>query len=141
MPVDEPTPRETEVLALIGLGFTNAQVAEKLHINVRTAESHRANAMAKLRLSNRHEIVQYAITHDLIGVGQVEDPEKRFEAKERIEIMEALQHLLDLVGGHFPWCNDDGECTCGIDQMHGAYLMLLREAVEQGEVDHIKVVM
>jgi two-component system response regulator NreC len=59
--ITEPiTPRETEVLALIARGYTNRQIAEKLHLSVRTVESHRANLMDKLDLHSRVELVRYA---------------------------------------------------------------------------------
>ncbi|MGD8866860.1 MAG: response regulator transcription factor [Gemmatimonadales bacterium] len=54
------TPRETEVLRLIGDGYTNSQMAELLHIGVRTVETHRANLMGKLGLHSRVELVRYA---------------------------------------------------------------------------------
>jgi two-component system, NarL family, response regulator NreC len=52
--------RELQVLRLLALGHTNQEIAEKLHISVRTAESHRAHIMQKLRLSTRAELVSYA---------------------------------------------------------------------------------
>jgi DNA-binding NarL/FixJ family response regulator len=52
--------RERQVLRLLALGHTNQEIAEKLHISVRTAESHRAHIMQKLRLSTRAELVSYA---------------------------------------------------------------------------------
>lgn len=54
------TPRETEVLRLIGEGYTNSQMAELLDIGVRTVETHRANLMGKLGLRSRVELVRYA---------------------------------------------------------------------------------
>ena len=58
--------REREVLRLIALGHTNPEIAEKLTISVRTAETHRANIMQKLELGSRAEIVQYAIAEGLL---------------------------------------------------------------------------
>ena len=58
--------REREVLKLIALGHTNPEIAEKLVISVRTAETHRANIMQKLELGSRAEIVQYAIEEGLL---------------------------------------------------------------------------
>jgi two-component system, NarL family, response regulator NreC len=52
--------RERQVLRLLALGHTNQEIAEKLNISVRTAESHRAHIMQKLRLSTRAELVSYA---------------------------------------------------------------------------------
>jgi DNA-binding NarL/FixJ family response regulator len=58
---DDPlSDREREVLSLLALGHTNQEIAEKLHISVRTAESHRAHIMQKLRLSTRADLVHYA---------------------------------------------------------------------------------
>ena len=58
--------REREVLRLIALGHTNPEIAAELYISVRTAETHRANIMAKLNVSSRAEIVRYAIAEGLL---------------------------------------------------------------------------
>jgi two-component system response regulator NreC len=60
------TPREVEVLRLIAQGHTNRQIADLLHIGVRTVESHRANLMDKLGLRSRVELVRYASKHGLL---------------------------------------------------------------------------
>ena len=57
---DPLSDRERQVLRLLALGHTNQEIAEKLHISVRTAESHRAHIMQKLRLSTRADLVRYA---------------------------------------------------------------------------------
>ncbi|MHB8691414.1 MAG: response regulator [Solirubrobacteraceae bacterium] len=59
--------REVEVLRMIALGRTNAQVAEDLFLSVRTVETHRAHIQQKLGLSDRSELVSYALRHKLIG--------------------------------------------------------------------------
>jgi two-component system response regulator NreC len=64
--VEELTRREVEVLRLIAQGFTNAQVAEKLGLSVRTVETHRSNIMGKLVMTTRAELVQYALDHHLL---------------------------------------------------------------------------
>jgi DNA-binding NarL/FixJ family response regulator len=61
------TPREVEVLRLIAQGHTNRQIAELLHVGVRTVESHRANLMSKLGLRSRVELVRYASQRGLLG--------------------------------------------------------------------------
>jgi len=53
--------REREVLRLIALGHTNAEIAEQLFLSIRTVESHRAHILQKLRLSSRAELVRYAL--------------------------------------------------------------------------------
>jgi two-component system response regulator NreC len=58
--------REREVLGLIALGHTNPEIAKKLVISVRTAETHRANILQKLNLTSRAEIVHYAIAEGLL---------------------------------------------------------------------------
>jgi two-component system response regulator NreC len=64
---DPLSEREREVLRLLALGHTNQEIAEQLYISVRTAESHRAHIMQKLRLTTRAELVRYAITHGLLA--------------------------------------------------------------------------
>jgi two-component system response regulator NreC len=63
---DPLSDREREVLRLLALGHTNQEIAEKLHISVRTAEAHRAHIMQKLRLSTRAELVHYALGEGLL---------------------------------------------------------------------------
>jgi two-component system response regulator NreC len=63
---DPLSEREREVLRLLALGHTNQEMAEKLYISVRTAESHRAHIMQKLRLTTRAELVRYALSHGLL---------------------------------------------------------------------------
>jgi two-component system response regulator NreC len=60
------TPRETEVLASIAQGYTNRQIAERLHLSVRTVETHRANVRAKLHISSRSGLVRYAVENGLL---------------------------------------------------------------------------
>lgn len=58
--------REKEVLTLIAQGYTNKQTAQKLHISVKTVETHRARIMKKLQLRNRAELVRYAIAEGFL---------------------------------------------------------------------------
>ena len=58
--------REREVLRLIALGHTNPEIAERLFISVRTAETHRANIMQKLQVRTRADIVSYAMTEGIL---------------------------------------------------------------------------
>jgi two-component system, NarL family, response regulator NreC len=66
-PPDGLSEREVEVLRMIALGHTNAQIAEKLYLSVRTVETHRAHIQQKLRLSDRSELVRYALEHRLVS--------------------------------------------------------------------------
>ena len=63
---DELSERERDVLRLIALGHTNAEIAERLYISIRTVESHRAHIQQKLRVSSRSQLVRYALEHGLV---------------------------------------------------------------------------
>jgi two-component system response regulator NreC len=63
---DPLSDREREVLRLLALGHTNQEIAKQLFISVRTAETHRAHIMQKLRLSTRAELVRYALANGLL---------------------------------------------------------------------------
>jgi two-component system, NarL family, response regulator NreC len=65
-PPDGLSDREVEVLRMISLGYTNAEIAEQLYLSVRTVETHRAHIQQKLRLGSRAELVRYALDHKLI---------------------------------------------------------------------------
>jgi len=67
-PPDDLSEREVEVLKLIALGHTNAEIADQLYLSVRTVESHRAHIQQKTRRSSRAELVKYAIENDLVDV-------------------------------------------------------------------------
>jgi DNA-binding NarL/FixJ family response regulator len=58
--------REREVLRLLALGHTNHDIAKTLFISVRTAETHRAHIMQKLRIKTRAELVRYAIAQGML---------------------------------------------------------------------------
>jgi DNA-binding NarL/FixJ family response regulator len=63
---DPLSDREREVLRLLALGHTNQEIAKTLYISVRTAETHRAHIMQKLRLSTRAELVRHALANGLL---------------------------------------------------------------------------
>lgn len=65
---DGLSPRETEILRLIALGHTSAEIVAKLHLSRRTVEKHRAHIHRKLRMTSRTELVRYALARHLIGV-------------------------------------------------------------------------
>jgi DNA-binding NarL/FixJ family response regulator len=56
-----PSERESEVLRLIASGYSNKEIASQLDVSVKTVEAHKANAMRKLGLTGRIDIVKYAI--------------------------------------------------------------------------------
>jgi two-component system response regulator NreC len=67
-PPDDLSDREIDVLRMIALGHTNAEIAEQLYLSVRTVETHRAHIQNKLRLSTRAELVRYALRRGLVEV-------------------------------------------------------------------------
>lgn len=64
--LDPLSAREREVLRLLALGHTNQEIAKRLFISVRTAETHRAHIMQKLRFTTRAELVRYALERGLL---------------------------------------------------------------------------
>ncbi|MFZ0970662.1 MAG: response regulator transcription factor [Solirubrobacteraceae bacterium] len=64
---DGLSPRETDVLRLIALGLTSAEMSGLLHLSPRTIESHRRRIHRKLGLGKRSELVRYAFARHLIG--------------------------------------------------------------------------
>jgi DNA-binding NarL/FixJ family response regulator len=56
-----PSERESEVLRLIAAGYSNKEIASQLDLSVKTVEAHKSNAMRKLALNGRIDIVKYAI--------------------------------------------------------------------------------
>jgi len=60
-PLDRLTDRELEVLQLIGQGKGTRQIAEQLHVSVRTIDAHRAHIKDKLQLPDGNALVRYAV--------------------------------------------------------------------------------
>ena len=67
-PYERLTAREREVLHLTAEGLSSTAIADRLGISSRTAETHRANVMAKLGLHNRADLVRYAMARGLVVV-------------------------------------------------------------------------
>jgi DNA-binding NarL/FixJ family response regulator len=59
-PLGDLTDRELQVFELVGEGVSTAEIADRLHVSVKTIETYRANIKAKLGLSNGSELVRYA---------------------------------------------------------------------------------
>ena len=55
------TDRETEVLRLVAQGYSNKEIAARLELSTKTIEVHKANAMRKIGLTGRIELLQYAL--------------------------------------------------------------------------------
>ena len=72
-PPEQLSSREREVLTLLALGHTNREIAERLHLSVRTVEWHRARIQSKLHVTGRAALAQIARRHGLVG-GTTADP-------------------------------------------------------------------
>jgi DNA-binding NarL/FixJ family response regulator len=71
---DPLSDRERDVLRLLALGHTNQEIAKMLYISVRTAETHRAHIMQKLRLQTRAELVRHALEQGLLDESRKDEP-------------------------------------------------------------------
>ncbi len=63
------SPKEEEVVRLVALGHTNAEIAKSLGVSLRTIETHRARILQKLGHPSRSELVRYAQNAGLIDLG------------------------------------------------------------------------
>jgi DNA-binding NarL/FixJ family response regulator len=61
------TPREREIMQMLGEGKSTKEVASSLNIAVKTAETHRANIMRKLDLHSTSDLVRYAIRNSIVA--------------------------------------------------------------------------
>ena len=64
-PHERLSPQEYRVMCLIGAGKTVGEIAEMLHLSVKTVSTHRTNLLKKLGLANNAEIMRYCLDHDL----------------------------------------------------------------------------
>ncbi len=64
---DTLTSREREVLQLVAEGYTNQEIADRLHLSVKTVQSHRAAVMEKLGLRDVTHLVRYAVRRGLVN--------------------------------------------------------------------------
>jgi DNA-binding NarL/FixJ family response regulator len=64
--LDELTAREREVLQLIARGYRYKEIAARLHLSIKTVESHVSNVLRKLQLSSRAELTRWAAERRLI---------------------------------------------------------------------------
>ena len=64
--LDHLTAREREVLQLIARGYRYKEIAARLHLSVKTVETHVSAVLRKLQLSSRHEVTRWAAQRRLI---------------------------------------------------------------------------
>ncbi len=65
-PWDALSQREHDVLRLVALGYTNAEIASELYISVKTVETYRARGMEKLNVETRAQLVRLALRHNIL---------------------------------------------------------------------------
>lgn len=68
--IEPLTPREKEILILLAEGNTNREVAERLHLSIKTVGTHRQHIMNKLKLENLADLVKYAIRNGMISINR-----------------------------------------------------------------------
>ena len=62
----ELSKREREVLSLLAHGYSLSVIAEKLYISIKTVSTYKTRLMQKLGITQKHELVDYALKHDLL---------------------------------------------------------------------------
>lgn len=62
---DRLSPQEYRVMCLIGSGKTVGDIAEMLHLSVKTISTHRTNLLKKLGMANNAEVMRYCVDHNL----------------------------------------------------------------------------
>jgi DNA-binding NarL/FixJ family response regulator len=65
---DSLSHREFQVLRLLALGHTNREIASRLHLSVKTVDTHRTHVLHKLGLRNNADLARFAIRHRLVAV-------------------------------------------------------------------------
>ncbi len=66
--IEKLSSREIEILSLWGSSYTNAEIADSLHISVRTVETHKTHIMQKLNLKTQVDLIKYAIRNNIIDL-------------------------------------------------------------------------
>jgi two-component system, NarL family, response regulator NreC len=64
---DALSPREKEVLVFISLGHTQQEIADLLHVSIKTVDSYKTRLKEKLGVSKRSDLVRYALKHNIIS--------------------------------------------------------------------------
>jgi DNA-binding NarL/FixJ family response regulator len=64
--IDRLTPREQDVLLLLARGYTYKEIAARLHLSVKTIETHVSSVLRKLQLSNRNELTRWAARRRMV---------------------------------------------------------------------------
>lgn len=75
------SPREAEVFGFLAQGHTVSHIAQVLQLSVKTVSTHKSRMMERLGLASLSELIQYAITNDLIDAGE-SPPPRALEARK-----------------------------------------------------------
>jgi two-component system secretion response regulator SsrB len=65
-PVPKVTPRQSEILKMVAMGYTNREIASSLEISVRTVEVHRFNLMRRLNARNVAQLLRQSLRNGLL---------------------------------------------------------------------------
>lgn len=71
---DDLSEREQQVVRGVAWGYTNREIAERLHLSTKTVETYRARGMAKLGLRSRAQLVEYAVQRGLLELDDRDEP-------------------------------------------------------------------
>jgi DNA-binding NarL/FixJ family response regulator len=66
--IEKLTPREIEVLQALAEGFDSEQIAERLHISLRTEPNHTANILSKLEVHSQLQALVFALRHGVVDI-------------------------------------------------------------------------
>ena len=69
--VPQLTEREIDVMRLVTQGKSNREIAQELVISEKTAKAHVSNILGKLGVEDRTQMAIYAITHNLVDIGEL----------------------------------------------------------------------
>ena len=73
-PVNILSPRELQVLKLVAMGYTSAQIAKQIFVGVKTIETYRSRFVEKLELRTRSDVVRFAVQMGLLTLEALESP-------------------------------------------------------------------
>jgi DNA-binding NarL/FixJ family response regulator len=62
------SPREREIVQLIAEGFSTREIADQLHVSIKTINTHREHIMEKLHLNNLADLIKYAIREGITSL-------------------------------------------------------------------------
>ena len=69
-PVEELSDREFEIFELLGDGLSTQQVADRLHLSMKTVDAHRANIKEKLKVKTTNELISFAARWTASPIGR-----------------------------------------------------------------------